>query len=65
MNKFKVGRKLRALRGKTPTKDVAKAIGLSTSAIRNYENGLRIPRDKVKVKLAKYYNTTVESIFYV
>nr|DAE59471.1 MAG TPA: hypothetical protein [Caudoviricetes sp.]DAK89788.1 MAG TPA: hypothetical protein [Caudoviricetes sp.]DAZ21113.1 MAG TPA: hypothetical protein [Caudoviricetes sp.] len=29
-----------------------------------YECGERIPRDSVKVKLAQYYEKTVQSIFF-
>ena len=44
--------------------EVAKAIGVSVSAISMYENGERIPKDSIKVKLAEYYGKTVQDIFF-
>ena len=43
---------------------VADAVGISVSAISMYENGERIPRDVVKVKLASYYGKSVQEIFF-
>jgi DNA-binding XRE family transcriptional regulator len=60
----KVGKKLRKLRGKTSRQDVANSIGITRSAIAMYEQGKRVPKDEIKVKLAKLYNTTVEAIFF-
>ena len=64
MNANEIARKLVELRGNTPRNEVAKAIGISTSALQMYENGYRIPRDEIKTKLARYYNTTVQKIFF-
>ena len=58
------GEKLRALRGEKSADEVAKAIGISDSAIGMYEREERIPRDHIKVKLAEYFNTTVQAIFF-
>ena len=44
--------------------DVAKAIGVSISAISMYENGERIPRDYIKIKLAEHYGVSVQDIFF-
>lgn len=51
-------------RGEMKRADVCKAVGISLSALTMYENGQRIPRDEIKVKLAKLYGTTVEALFY-
>lgn len=51
-------------RGKQSREEVAKAIGVSLSAITMYETGARVPRDEIKVKLADYYETTVQALFY-
>lgn len=59
-----IGKRLTALRGKKTQEEVAKAVGISTSAISMYENGERIPRDTVKLRLAKYYKRSVQSIFF-
>lgn len=59
-----IGKRLTALRGKKTQEEVAKAVGISTSAMSMYENGERIPRDTVKLRLAKYYKRSVQSIFF-
>ncbi|SMO33501.1 helix-turn-helix domain-containing protein [Melghirimyces algeriensis] len=56
--------KLIALRGKRKRSEVAKALGISVSALQMYENGQRIPRDRIKVKLARYYGVSIEYLFY-
>ena len=52
----KVAERLTQLRGDRSREEVAKAIGISVSAISMYENGERIPRDSIKIKLAAYFN---------
>lgn len=59
-----IAKKLIKLRGKRTQAEVAKAIGVSVSAICMYESGDRIPRDEVKVRIAKYYGKTVGEIFF-
>lgn len=59
-----IGQKLIALRGEQDIDIVAKSIGVTKQAIWNYENDKRIPRDDIKRKIAKYYKTSVESIFF-
>lgn len=56
--------RLIAARGDIKRTDVCASVGISLSALAMYENGLRIPRDEIKVKLAKFYGTTVEALFY-
>lgn len=60
----KVAERLICLRGKKSREEVANAVGVSVSAISMYENGERIPRDNIKIKLAKYYGKTVQEIFF-
>ena len=64
MNKDIIAEKLKACRGDRSRQEVADALGISTSAIRMYEAGERIPRDEVKLALARYYSTTVQSLFF-
>lgn len=64
MNAKVIGERLLQLRGKQKREDVAKAIGVSVSAMSMYENGERIPRDAIKIKLAAYYEKTVQEIFF-
>ena len=59
-----VGEKLCELRGNKTKAEVAKAIGVSESSYIKYERDERNPRDSVKLKIAKFYNTTVGSIFF-
>lgn len=64
MNAKKIAKRLIFLRGKTPREEVARAIGVSVSAMSMYENGERIPRDTIKIRIAEYYNKTVQEIFF-
>lgn len=64
MNVEKMAKKLIKLRGIKPRESVAKDLGISISALAMYETGKRIPRDEIKVKFSKYYNTSVENIFF-
>lgn len=59
-----VAERLVELRGNRPRELVADAINVSVSAISMYENGQRIPRDEIKVRLADYYGTTVQDLFF-
>lgn len=59
-----IGKRLTTLRGKEKRESVAKAVGVTVSAISMYENGERIPRDSIKVKIAKYYQRSVQEIFF-
>lgn len=64
MDAVKIGAKLKKLRGSTSTEELAKALGVSQSAVSMWENGERIPRDEVKIKIANYFGKSVESIFF-
>lgn len=64
MNREAVAKTLVELRGKEKREVVATACGISVSALAMYEQGERIPRDDIKIRIAKYYNRTVESIFF-
>ena len=43
---------------------MAKTLGTSYSAISMYENGERIPRDEIKIKIAELFGVSVETIFF-
>ncbi|OYD08606.1 helix-turn-helix domain-containing protein [Paludifilum halophilum] len=62
--KQKIAQKLLHLRGDKRREEVAKAVGISVSALQMYENARRIPRDDIKVKLAGYYGVSVEELFF-
>lgn len=59
-----IGDRLLKLRGDRSREDVAKAVGVSVSAMSMYENGERIPRDRIKMRLADFYNQTVQELFF-
>ena len=59
-----IGARLTELRGKRSQTEVANACDISLSAVDMYERGERIPRDKIKIKLARFFKVKVEDIFY-
>lgn len=59
-----VNERLIKARGKRKIKDVSKEIGISPSTLSMYENGRRNARDKIKVKLAEYYEMSVQDLFF-
>lgn len=59
-----ISEKLVFLRGSRTQKEVSEAVGISTSALAMYEGGHRVPRDEIKIKIAKYYNKSVQAIFF-
>ena len=64
MNTVDIGKRLSELRGERSQEQVARDNNLSLSAYTKYERGERIPRDEVKIRLAKYYNMSVQDIFF-
>ena len=66
MDRKGIGKRLTALRVlKNETqKTVAEAIGVSESSLAMYEVGERIPRDAVKIRIAKHFGVSVQSIFF-
>lgn len=64
IDKDKVAKKLRELRGNIPRKSLAKILGVGPSAIRNYENGLRTPEQNVKLRYSLFFNVKVDDIFF-
>lgn len=59
-----IGKRLVRLRGNRTQAEVARAVGVSDSALSSYECGERIPRDSIKIKIADFYGETVQSIFF-
>ena len=61
-----IGARLRTLRESNglSRSDCAVACGVSVSAWQMYENGERIPRDQVKLKVAEMFNKPVGEIFF-
>lgn len=59
-----IAERLREARGETPRNDVCKAVGISLNALMMYETGNRIPRDEIKVRLARFYGKSIEDLFF-
>lgn len=64
MNPHEIGVTLRKLRGIRTIKTVAQALGVTESAVANWENGIRIPRDEMKKRIAEYYGVKAGEIFF-
>lgn len=64
MNSAQIGKRLIELRGSRTQEEIARDNGISVSAIGMYERGERIPRDEIKIRLAKYYGVSVGQIFF-
>lgn len=64
MRKEAVGKKLIQLRGERSREEVAKEVQISVSALQMYENGQRMPKDGIKIRLANFFNTTVQHLFF-
>lgn len=61
-----LGRKLKELRAKTGLSQDAlgEQLGITGAAWRLYELGMRIPNDKIKKKIATYFDKTVDELFF-
>lgn len=57
-------RELRKAKGKTIA-TVAQELGITASALSNYENNIRVPRDNIKIAISDYYKKPIQKIFFV
>lgn len=64
MDMKQAGEKLKELRGCRTQTGVARAVGITPSALSMYESGERVPRDEVKERLCAYYHVPIASVFY-
>lgn len=66
MNAEVIGEKIKNLREKNniSRENFANAVEISQSALSMYENGQRIPRDEVKLRIARFFNTSIEGLFF-
>ena len=64
LNTEVIAKTLIELRGDKSREKVAADLNISVSAIKMYELGERIPRDDIKIRIAKYYGRSVGSIFF-
>lgn len=58
------GKTLRKLRGDRTQEEVARDIGITKSSWAMYEREERVPRDEVKIQIAKYFKLPVQDIFF-
>lgn len=64
MDAKKIGERLVQLRGSNSIVKTANDLNISPSALSMYENGERIPRDNIKIRIAAYYNKPIQDIFF-
>lgn len=64
MDKQLISSRLVKLRGNKTQKAIAEEVGVSVSTWAMYETGQRIPSDEVKIKIAKVFKKSVQSIFF-
>lgn len=64
MDKKQIGERLRQLRGAKSREEVGFALGITAQAIANYESGMRVPTDELKLKIASFFGCTVQEIFF-
>lgn len=61
-----IGKNLKELRQKAglSREEVSAALGVGLSALAMYERGERTPRDEIKIRIARFYEKSVDEIFY-
>ncbi|MEF2247714.1 helix-turn-helix transcriptional regulator [Paenibacillus sp. IITD108] len=59
-----VAKRLILLRADKPREEVAEALNISVSALQMYENGQRVPRDDIKLRISSFYGKSVQEIFF-
>lgn len=64
LDKAEVGRRLRDIRRYRPQREIAEELGVSVTAVGNYERGIHTPPDEIKVKYAELCGKTVQEIFF-
>lgn len=64
IQKETTGMILRKLRGDRTQEEIAAALGITKSSWAMYERDERVPRDEVKIRIAKYFGKSVEELFY-
>lgn len=64
VDKAEVGRRLRDIRKYRSQREIADALGVSDTAVGNYERGEITPPDEIKVKYADMTGKTVQEIFF-
>ena len=61
---MEMGKRLVEARAGRTQDEVASALGISKAALSMYENGGRIPRDPIKVRISRYYRKPITYLFF-
>ncbi len=64
MDKKIIGQRIKKLRGNRSMRAVADACGISKSTLAMYETGQRVPKDEIKIRIAKFFDVSVETLFF-
>ncbi len=64
-SKNNIGDTLKNLRGNKTQIEVANALGITKSSWSMYERNERIPRDEIKIKIANYFEKSVQELFFM
>lgn len=59
-----IGENLKKARGNRSREEIAKKAEISVSAVQMYENGDRIPRDAIKIRLSRILGVSIVELFY-
>lgn len=61
-----IGERIRTLREKRnlTRESFCNEVGITQSSLSMYENGQRIPRDEIKVKIARLLGVSIEALFF-
>lgn len=62
MNKSKLGKRLKKLRkdNNLTQKELAKVLNIKNNTLSQYENGINEPNDEIKIKIADYFDVTID-----
>lgn len=64
LKKKTIGEILRELRGNKTQEEISEELQITKSSWAMYERNERVPRDEVKIKIARYFNKSVQEIFF-
>lgn len=58
-----MAKRLKQFRGSRTLEEIACAAGISVSSLEQYEQGIRVPNDALKLRLAQLLEVELEDIF--
>ena len=61
-----IGKRIKTLREKShlSRETFCNEVGITQSSLSMYENGQRVPRDEIKVKIARLLGVSIEALFF-